>query len=48
MCASYIVLFNSSFGYKKYASGDAASSRYSNMSPHNVKLTLKGSDFSGQ
>ena len=47
LCASDIVILNSSFGYKRDAAGDATFSGYYNMSPPTVNLNLNGSDFSG-
>ena len=48
MCASEIVIFNSSFYSKRYAAGEDTYSGYYNMSPTNGNLTLNGYDFSGR
>ena len=48
LCASEIVLLNSSFYSNRDAAGDDTSHGYSNLSPPTVSLTLNGSDFSGR
>ena len=48
LCASKIVLLDSSAYSKRDASGDATSSGYSNLPSPTVNLTLNGSDFSGR
>ena len=48
VCASEIVLSNSSFDSKIDADGDATLYGYSSLSPLTVDQTLKGSDLSGQ
>ena len=47
MCASDIMLLNSSFDSKTDAARYDASSGYYNLSTHTINMTINGSDFSG-
>ena len=48
LCASEMVLLNSSFDSKIDAAGDDASLGYSSLSPPTINLNLYGSDFRGR